>query len=166
VWNRQRFIKDPETGRRLTRLNDESKGITPELPELRIVLQELWDMVKARQRDLGARARARKGARERPEGNPRGIEARLVRNDLERITASRSLEDDTAGGERSAATEPLLHPAMAQRYRGEVENLRNALDRQDAQRSHGASPRVDRKDTKKERDALRIDLHGDASRGS
>ncbi len=55
VWNRQRFIKDPETGKRVTRLNDESEWITQKVPELRIVPQELWDKAKARQKDLDAR---------------------------------------------------------------------------------------------------------------
>lgn len=38
---------------------------------------------------------------------------------------------DTTGDQRSAGPEPLLHPAMAQRYRREAENLRNAMDRKD-----------------------------------
>ena len=49
VWNRQRFIKDPDTGKRVSRLNPESEWITQEVPELRIVDQELWERVKARQ---------------------------------------------------------------------------------------------------------------------
>lgn len=49
VWNRQRFIKDPETGRRQARLNSPDSWIIEEVPDLRIVGQELWDRVKARQ---------------------------------------------------------------------------------------------------------------------
>jgi len=49
VWNRLRFIKDPETGRRVARLNPESARITCHVPELRIIDQGLWDRVKARQ---------------------------------------------------------------------------------------------------------------------
>lgn len=52
VWNRQRFIKDPTTGRRVTRLNDESEWIIQDVPELRIIPQELWDAAKARQKTL------------------------------------------------------------------------------------------------------------------
>jgi DNA invertase Pin-like site-specific DNA recombinase len=48
VWNKQRYVKDPRTGRRLARLNSESAWITHELPELRIIDQELWDRVEAR----------------------------------------------------------------------------------------------------------------------
>ncbi len=49
VWNRQRFIRDPRTGRRVARPNAEPDWIAHEVPELRIVPQELWDAVKRRQ---------------------------------------------------------------------------------------------------------------------
>jgi site-specific DNA recombinase len=50
VWNRQRFIKDPDTGKRVSRLNPRADWVIQEVPELRIVEEELWDAVKARQR--------------------------------------------------------------------------------------------------------------------
>ena len=56
VWNRLRYIKDPETGKRVSRLNPESEWIVKDVPALRIVPQELWDRVKARQRALEATA--------------------------------------------------------------------------------------------------------------
>jgi site-specific DNA recombinase len=37
VWNRQRFIKDPETGCRVSRPNPESEWLTTDVPGLRIV---------------------------------------------------------------------------------------------------------------------------------
>ena len=52
VWNRQRFIKDPTTGKRVSRLNDEKDWVLKDMPELRIVPQELWDAVRAKQRVL------------------------------------------------------------------------------------------------------------------
>ena len=55
VWNRQRFIKDPATGKRVTRLNDESQWVRQGVPELRIIPQDLWEAAKARQKDLDAR---------------------------------------------------------------------------------------------------------------
>ena len=55
VWNRQRFIKDPATGKRVTRLNDESQWVRQGVPELRIVPQDLWEAAKARQKDLDAK---------------------------------------------------------------------------------------------------------------
>ena len=50
VWNRQRFVKDPDTGKRVSRPNPESEWIVKDVPELRIVVDELWQAVKARQR--------------------------------------------------------------------------------------------------------------------
>jgi hypothetical protein len=52
VWNRQRFIKDPDTGKRVSRLNPESEWVTQDAPELRIVDNELWQRVKERQKSL------------------------------------------------------------------------------------------------------------------
>ena len=49
VWNRQSFIKDPQTGKRQARPNPESDWITTDVPDLRIIDQELWEQVKARQ---------------------------------------------------------------------------------------------------------------------
>ena len=42
VWNRQRYVKDPSTGKRLARLNPEREWIVKEVPELRIVDDDLW----------------------------------------------------------------------------------------------------------------------------
>lgn len=66
VWNRQRFIKNPETGRRVPRFNPESEWIRKELPELRIVPQELWDAAKARQKALDKKS-GPLGAKKRPQ---------------------------------------------------------------------------------------------------
>jgi site-specific DNA recombinase len=49
VWNRLRYLKDPITGKRVSRLNPKSEWILHEVAALRIVDQELWDRVKARQ---------------------------------------------------------------------------------------------------------------------
>jgi DNA invertase Pin-like site-specific DNA recombinase len=49
VWNRQRFIKDPDTGKRVSRPNPENKWVVQEVPALRIVDQAVWDQVKERQ---------------------------------------------------------------------------------------------------------------------
>ncbi|BAJ82025.1 putative recombinase [Acidiphilium multivorum AIU301] len=54
VWNRQRFIKDPDTGKRVSRMNPQSEWITLDVPELRIIDQDLWDQAKARQRSVKA----------------------------------------------------------------------------------------------------------------
>ncbi|WP_210425302.1 recombinase family protein [Spongiibacter thalassae] len=52
VWNRQRFIKDPDTGKRVPRLNPESEWIIQDVPELAIVDQVLWLAAKERQKKL------------------------------------------------------------------------------------------------------------------
>ena len=52
VWNRQRFMKDPATGRRRPRRNDPGRLVIKEVPDLRIVSDELWDAVKARQSSI------------------------------------------------------------------------------------------------------------------
>jgi site-specific DNA recombinase len=54
IWNRLRYVKDPSTGRRVSRQNDASEWITTEVPELRIIDDALWDKVKARQEALDA----------------------------------------------------------------------------------------------------------------
>jgi site-specific DNA recombinase len=52
VWNRQRFVKDPNTGKRVSRRNPDEEWIRSEVPELRIVDDALWEAVKARQAEL------------------------------------------------------------------------------------------------------------------
>ncbi|RVH62715.1 recombinase family protein [Sinorhizobium meliloti] len=52
IWNRLRYLKDPDTGKRVSRLNPESDWVVNDVPELRIVDQNLWDLVKERQNQL------------------------------------------------------------------------------------------------------------------
>jgi site-specific DNA recombinase len=52
VWNRLRYLKDPLTGKRISRLNAEGEWIIHDVPELRIVDHDLWDRVKMRQAQL------------------------------------------------------------------------------------------------------------------
>ena len=52
VWNRLRYIKDPDTGKRVSRLNSESDWIIQDVPDLAIIDQELWQAVKSRQKGL------------------------------------------------------------------------------------------------------------------
>src|SRR5439155_18219570 len=42
VWNRQRYVKDPRTGKRLARLNPTSGWLITEVPQLRSVEDALW----------------------------------------------------------------------------------------------------------------------------
>ncbi len=68
VWNRLRYMKDPETGKRVSRLNPEADWIVKDVPDLRIVPQDLWDRVKARQ--IGV-AKSHKDTEARPFWNRR-----------------------------------------------------------------------------------------------
>ena len=52
VWNRLRYIKNPDTGKRVSRLNPEEEWIVQAMPDLRIVPQALWDVVKERQENV------------------------------------------------------------------------------------------------------------------
>ncbi|WP_343211106.1 recombinase family protein, partial [Brucella sp. 10RB9214] len=52
IWNRLRYIKDPSTGKRVSRLNPESEWIITDVPELRIVGDELWQAARARQDEV------------------------------------------------------------------------------------------------------------------
>lgn len=53
VWNRLRFVKDPSTGKRVSRPNPESAWIRTEVPHLRIVDDALWNAVRERQKQIG-----------------------------------------------------------------------------------------------------------------
>jgi site-specific DNA recombinase len=50
VWNRLRYVKNPDTGKRVSRLNPTSQWMSRDVPELRIVPDDLWTTVKSRQR--------------------------------------------------------------------------------------------------------------------
>lgn len=54
VWNRLTYLKCPETGKRQSRLNDPSQWIIKDVPELRIVSDDLWNSVKEKQKSLDA----------------------------------------------------------------------------------------------------------------
>ncbi len=46
LYNRQRFLKDPETGKRIARPNPEHEWATKEVPELRIIEDSVWERVQ------------------------------------------------------------------------------------------------------------------------
>jgi DNA invertase Pin-like site-specific DNA recombinase len=51
VWNRLQYVKDPSTGKRVSRLNPEADWLITEVPELRIVDDATWQQARDR---LGA----------------------------------------------------------------------------------------------------------------
>jgi len=48
VWNKQHYVKEPTTLKRLARPNPQSQWIVEEVPELRVIDGELWSRVQAR----------------------------------------------------------------------------------------------------------------------
>ena len=53
IWNRVRMLKDPSTGKRVSRVNPETEWQTVELSHLRIVDQVLFDQVATRMESVG-----------------------------------------------------------------------------------------------------------------
>ncbi len=51
-WNMCSYVKDPRTGKRVARPNPEELWETSEVPELRIISDDLWNKVKARQKSV------------------------------------------------------------------------------------------------------------------
>jgi DNA invertase Pin-like site-specific DNA recombinase len=43
VWNRQRFVKNPDTGKRQSRLNPVEEWVTTDVPELQIIDPATWE---------------------------------------------------------------------------------------------------------------------------
>ena len=54
VWNRQRFVTHPETGKRQARPNPPEDWTRNAVPELRIIDDDLWSRVKERQDSIRA----------------------------------------------------------------------------------------------------------------
>ena len=48
VWNKLRYLKDPDTGKRVSRPNAESEWVVSHVPALRIMDDELWQAVQTR----------------------------------------------------------------------------------------------------------------------
>ena len=63
IFNRQRFVKDPETGKRMAKPNPPDQWIHQDTPHLRIVDDAIWERVKARREKLGT---THKSHRRRP----------------------------------------------------------------------------------------------------
>ena len=51
-WNRCSYVKDPRTGKKVPRVNPRERWEIVPVPELRIVSDELWEAVKARQAEV------------------------------------------------------------------------------------------------------------------
>jgi site-specific DNA recombinase len=109
TWNRQRFIKDPDTGRRRARPNPPSEWIVHDVPELAIVDQALWDAVKARQAQVM---------------RPRGETVRLDERRRPRFLLSGIVKCGCCGGGYSMISSELMGCSTA-RNKGICDNRAN-----------------------------------------
>ena len=48
VWNRQHFLKDPATGKRVSRPNPREQWVIEPVPDLRIIDEQLWNAAQSR----------------------------------------------------------------------------------------------------------------------
>jgi site-specific DNA recombinase len=65
VWNKLRYVKDPGTGKRRSRLNPPVQWVAEEVPDLRIVDQPLWDAVQKRLQGIRESERVTKARQRR-----------------------------------------------------------------------------------------------------
>lgn len=66
VWNKSKMVKDPETGRRVSRPNPQNDWQIKDVPELRIVDQDLWDRVQAMVEPVPNASQADRAKKRRP----------------------------------------------------------------------------------------------------
>jgi len=59
IWNRMTYIKDPQSGKRVSRMNPKEEWVTTEVPELRILDDALWERAKFRQGEIDDDPRVR-----------------------------------------------------------------------------------------------------------
>ena len=52
VWNRLKYLKDPDTRKRVSRMNPKSEWIITDVPDLRIIEDAVWEKVKEYQGSL------------------------------------------------------------------------------------------------------------------
>jgi site-specific DNA recombinase len=156
VWNRLVYVKDPETGRRRSRARDTTERISVDVPDLRIVPDELWEMVRSRQAQLEHR-REGDGGQPRPfwsKQRPRYVFSGLMRCGMcgagfskisanlfgcsgarnkgptvctNRLTLRRNaLEETVFGRLRGRLMDPLLFQAFVETFTAEWNRLQGA----------------------------------------
>ena len=64
-WNKNRMVKDPDTGRRVIRINSDSVRRSADVPELRIISDDLFEAAQRTKKELGSEATVVK--RKRPQ---------------------------------------------------------------------------------------------------
>ncbi|MEM5477568.1 recombinase family protein [Pacificibacter sp. AS14] len=170
VWNRLRYAKDPETGKRVSRLNPEAEWITKDLPDLRIIDQATWDAVKHKQGAINTKAKSGFWKARRPKNlfsylikcgecgggcssvNATQIGCSSARNKgtcSNRLTISRNyLEEDILGALQGQLMDPELCALFCKEYTEHLNRLRRT------QRSAAEDHRLEL--SKLERERMRI----------
>ena len=169
VWNRLRYLKDPDTGKRVSRLNPESEWVIQDVPELRIVAQDLWDTVKARQAETTFSQPERGNEALSERRRPRHLFAGLIRcggcgggysmisKDLLGCSTARNkgtcdnrlnirrdaLEASVLSGLRTHLMEPDLFKEFCSEFTREVNRMRMELGA-DLAAMRNEIPRIDR----------------------
>ncbi len=106
IYNRVGMVKDPETGRRVSRLNSPKDWVIENVPDLRIVEDALWEAAQARKRAI---AGAPLSQRRRPPHLLSGLVrcgdcgGPLVIHDRDRLACSRHREQGTCANGRTIA---------------------------------------------------------------
>ena len=128
IWNRLHYVRNPETGKRVSRINPPEDWIVAEVPELRIVDNDLWQAVKDRQGEI-------------TEQYATVIEdGRYVRGMVDRLSELEARQDELTEQLTAVPADfPDIHPNIAYIYRRKVARLAGALDHPE-DRDAAASP--------------------------
>ena len=65
VWNRQRFVKNPDSGKRQSRLNPAEDWITTDVPDLKIIGDGTWQKAQALKSRYASHARNKRQTKKR-----------------------------------------------------------------------------------------------------
>ena len=167
VWNRLRYLKDPDTGKRVSRLNPESEWIIQDVPELRIVDQELWKLGESASADARLRAPEPGENTLNDRRRPKHLFSGLVKcgccgggyvDDLEGPARLRdgaeqghlrepanirrdALETSVLNGLRTHLMEPELFKEFCDEFTREVNRLRMRAERNELEASRNPSHR-------------------------
>ncbi|MFO1147568.1 MAG: recombinase family protein [Alsobacter sp.] len=154
VWNRQRFVKDPVTGKRQAKMNPPEQWVRRPVPELRIVVEDLWQAVKARQGHIREAVTEPQAVRSERARRPSYLFSHLIRcgccgggfskisrdhygcsNARNRGTCDNlltirrdALEESVLSGLRTHLLAPDLIATFAEEYQREVNRLAAARD--------------------------------------
>ncbi|MGC3939937.1 recombinase family protein [Roseobacter sp. EG26] len=157
VWNRLRYAKNPETGKRVSRVNPDSEWITKDMPDLRIIDQATWDAVKQKQGAVNKKAQSGFWNARRPKNlfsflikcgecgggcssvNATQIGCSSARNKgtcNNKLTISRNyLEEDILGALQDQLMDPELCALFCKEYTEHLNKLRRTrIDASTAQR--------------------------------